>query len=226
VVFGRPCKGALRIFSDVDAAHPGVKQCGTPGDRSEERKLLSSIRHLAQRVRHQPALERYDWLWNAARKPYRALFSVGGCVGVSMGGVTVKMPAEFAAFNWESYEPEAFQEAALWIRDNPNGLILDVGSAVGGFSALALFASETSEVVAFDSDLGSLVAFANMRRGSAYRPCTDLSLTPLPGKTAPWPPPVAKQLASCAKRRCPVILARQNISTSPPRMTRLSRLMR
>lgn len=120
--------------------------------------LLSSLRPLAQRIRHLPVLERCNWLWNAVRAPYSALFNGGGKVKVVMGGVEVQIPTEFAAFNWETYEPETFLHAANWIRENPDGLVLDLGCATGAFSAAALFASETSKVVAFDSDLASLVA--------------------------------------------------------------------
>lgn len=75
-----------------------------------------------------------------------------------MGGVKVQIPAEFAAIYWENYEPEVVRQAVNWIRKNPEGLFLDLGCAVGAFSATALFASKTSTVVAFDSDLSSLVA--------------------------------------------------------------------
>jgi len=120
---------------------------------------LSSIRHFAQRVRHLPILERCDWLWNTVRVPYQTLLDVGGSgVGVLMGGVRVQIPAEFAGGYWENYEPEVFRQAVNWIRANPEGLVLDLGCAVGVFSAAALFASGSSNVVAFDSDLASVVA--------------------------------------------------------------------
>jgi FkbM family methyltransferase len=89
-----------------------------------------------------------------------------------MGGVEVQIPTEFAAFNWETYEPETFLQATNWIRENPNGLVLDLGCATGAFSAAALFASETSTVVAFDSDLASLVAtrrFCKNAKGNRLR---------------------------------------------------------
>jgi FkbM family methyltransferase len=130
------------------------------GDIDSRRgKMLASIRLFATRTRHLPLLDLCDWLWNLLRPPYQALFKAAhGDIAVSMGGVRVRIPGEFAAFYWENYETEAFHQVVGWIRENPQGLVLDVGCADGAFSATALVASETASVVAFDSDLASLAA--------------------------------------------------------------------
>ena len=59
---------------------------------------------------------------------------------------------------WEDYEPEAVAALVGWIRKHPGGQVLDVGSSIGIFSAVALFADDRTDVVAFDSDLNSLAA--------------------------------------------------------------------
>lgn len=69
----------------------------------------------------------------------------------------VRMPAEFTSCaDWESYEPAAIKRASQWLLDHPQGLLLDVGSAIGIYSLLALCASSSTRVIAFDSDLSAL----------------------------------------------------------------------
>jgi FkbM family methyltransferase len=70
----------------------------------------------------------------------------------------VRMPAEFAGGSWEEHEPETVAALSTWVREHPDALVLDIGSSIGVFSAVALFASPRAEVVAFDSDLPSLAA--------------------------------------------------------------------
>src|SRR5580658_10900980 len=96
------------------------------GDIDSRRgKMLASIRLFATRTRHLPLLGQCDWLWNLLRPPYQALFKAAhGDIAVSMGGVRVRIPSEFAAFYWENYETEAFHQVVGWIRENPQGLVL------------------------------------------------------------------------------------------------------
>jgi FkbM family methyltransferase len=72
------------------------------------------------------------------------------------------MPAEFAGGEWEQFEPATIDIFARWVRQHPGGLVLDVGSSLGIFSAVALFADPSVEVVAFDSDLASIAATRRM----------------------------------------------------------------
>lgn len=125
---------------------------------------MRDIRAIAQRVRHLPGLERAEWLWSILRKPYHWLLRRGGSgVKVLVGGSsTVWMPPEFSGSEWELYEPEAVAKYSEWVRCHPGGVVLDVGSSTGIFSAIALFADTTIEVVAFDSDLASLAATRRM----------------------------------------------------------------
>jgi FkbM family methyltransferase len=118
------------------------------------------FRRISQRIRHLPGLEQAEPLWRLLRKPYHRLLNASGRgVKVMVGGTApVWMPAEFAGGSWEKYEPETVAAFAQWLRQNPRALVLDVGSSLGIFSAIALFAGEATEVVAFDSDLASLAA--------------------------------------------------------------------
>jgi FkbM family methyltransferase len=121
---------------------------------------LSNLRRVAQYIRHLPGLDRAEWLWAALRHPYhRVLNSSGQGVEVLVAGTAlVRIPPEFAGATWETFEPEAVAAFADWVRRHPGGMILDVGSSIGIYSAIALFADDEVEVVAFDSDLSSLAA--------------------------------------------------------------------
>jgi FkbM family methyltransferase len=84
-------------------------------------------------------------------------------VKVMVGGVAaVRMPAEFAGGSWERHEPETVSAFVRWVERHPGALILDIGSSIGIFSAVALFADAGAEVVAFDSDLSSLAALRRL----------------------------------------------------------------
>jgi len=109
------------------------------------------------------------------RKPYHRLLNRGGRgVKVMVGGTAaVWIPAEFAGGNWERYEPEAVAIFSAWVHRHPGGLVLDLGSSIGLFSAVALFADPSVEVVAFDSDLSSLAA---ARRICRHAPGSRLRL--------------------------------------------------
>jgi FkbM family methyltransferase len=130
---------------------------------------MSLSLRLARKIRHLPALERSDRLWNALRPGYlRLLNARGRGIAVSIGGsATIRLPAEFVAMDWQNCEPDTVRAAAQWVRNHPGGLFLDIGSYIGVFSAVALFSGHDIEVVAFDSDLASL---ASTYRFCAYAP--------------------------------------------------------
>ncbi|MBD2129890.1 FkbM family methyltransferase [Microcoleus sp. ZQ-A2] len=125
---------------------------------------MSSIRQIAQQIRHNPVLEHAEWLWGFLRKPYHQLLNIGGRgVAVSVGGCcTVYIPPAFCGGYWESYEPETVAALVGWLEKHPTALVLDIGCAIGIFSVVGLFASDQVEVVAFDSDLASLKATERM----------------------------------------------------------------
>jgi FkbM family methyltransferase len=105
-------------------------------------------------------LESLDPFWDVVRTPYKALLNIGGRgVKIIVGGAApVQIPAEFAGFSWEEYEPETVAAFSAWVKHHPGSLVLDVGSSFGVFGVVALFADSNAEVVAFDSDLASLAA--------------------------------------------------------------------
>jgi hypothetical protein len=119
-----------------------------------------AVRRTAQFIRHIPGLDRVEWLWTILRKPYHWVLDLGGHgTKVLVGGTAVVwMPAEFTGGAWESFEPESVAAFTQWLRKNPGGMVLDVGSSLGIYTAIALFNNDTVEVVAFDSDLASLAA--------------------------------------------------------------------
>ncbi len=78
------------------------------------------------------------------------------------GKSEVRMPAEFAGGDWEQFEPETITMFSRWVQCHSGGIVLDVGSSIGIFSAVALFGDTEVEVVAFDSDLASLAAARRM----------------------------------------------------------------
>ncbi|HUC61102.1 MAG TPA: FkbM family methyltransferase [Alphaproteobacteria bacterium] len=91
----------------------------------------------------------------------------GRGVAVRAGGVAeVRIVAAFADIEWEKYEPESFAAFARWLHERPDGLVLDVGSSIGIYSAVALAEGKNAEVVAFDPDIASL---AQMRRKFVHR---------------------------------------------------------
>lgn len=125
---------------------------------------MNRLRQVAQRIRHLPRLQNAERLWGVLRQPYQILLGMGGRgVSVRVGGkAEVSIPAEFAGGSWESHEPEAVATFVSWVRAHPGGIVLDIGSSIGIFSAVALFADPAVDVFAFDPDLPSLAAVHRM----------------------------------------------------------------
>jgi FkbM family methyltransferase len=115
---------------------------------------------VARRVRHLPVFERWHWLRNVVRPLYEYLLDAGGQgVVVHVGGCAlVRLPAMWASYEWERYEPETIRAALTWATGNPGGLFLDIGCSVGIFCAVVRFASPSIDAIGFDSDLASLKA--------------------------------------------------------------------
>jgi len=125
---------------------------------------MSLLRIVAQRIRHLPWLERQELIWDVLRGPYHyAINASGRGARVSLARkIEVRMPAVYTGMEWETYEPESVAATLNWVRAHPNGRFLDIGSALGIFSLLALTAGNDMEVVAFDADLSSLFATKRM----------------------------------------------------------------
>lgn len=130
--------------------------------------MNSAVRYVARRIRHLPGLRNWDGLWDSVRDPYqRFLNARGGADIVVANSVKIRIPGEFAGGDWEDYEPAAVRLAVDWARLHSDGLFLDIGSAVGIFSAVVLFANPATETIAFESDLASL---AQTRRFCRHAP--------------------------------------------------------
>jgi len=130
---------------------------------------MTTLRRAARRVRHLPGIERADGLWRLVRRPYHWVLNAGGKgVRVDVGGIAaVRMPPEFAGGEWERYEPESVAALSTWARNHSSGTVVDIGSSIGIFSAVALFSNATTRVVAIDSDLPSLAASRRLCRHAA-----------------------------------------------------------
>lgn len=118
------------------------------------------FRLVAKRVRHLPIIRNAEGLWSIFRKPYLKLLNAGhkGVPVHITGQIWVRLPAEYTTTAWEDYEPETMTAFVDWLRRHPGGQVLDVGSSVGIFSAVALCTGDDVNVTAFDSDLNSLAA--------------------------------------------------------------------
>lgn len=136
---------------------------------------MPSLLALARHVRHHPRLEGADWLWDRVRGLYHwVLDPFGRGVSLRVGGhCPVRIPADLTALRWEVSEPEEFACLGRWIGRHPDGLIIDIGCAVGIFSAAALFASGQVDVVGIEPDRVSL---AVTRRMTRYAPNRRLRL--------------------------------------------------
>ena len=111
-----------------------------------------SLQALVQRAKRLPLIGRSEF----ARLIYHKLVDIRGAK-VRAGGINLRIPAFFNR-DWQRYEPDTTAVFAEWIRAHPGAMILDIGSAIGIFSAIGLFADKTAEVYAFDADLASVAA--------------------------------------------------------------------
>jgi len=89
---------------------------------------MTSLRRIAQQIRHQPGLERAEWLWSALRRPYHKLLDLRGAgVDIAVGGIAnVRMPTEFVGGAWEQFEPASVAAYWHWLREHPRGIVLDI----------------------------------------------------------------------------------------------------
>lgn len=123
---------------------------------------MSLLLDFARRIRHSPGLRSAEGLWRYLRTPFHRLMDpLGRGVPLELAhGHRIRLPADLTGCvdDWKRYEPESVEWAARWIAAHPDALVLDVGCAIGIFTALALHTADTTDVVAFDADLASLQA--------------------------------------------------------------------
>ena len=79
-------------------------------------------------------------------------------VPLSVGGISVKVPARFARQPWTNYEPPATRRVAEWLKTRPDAATIDIGCSVALYSLLSLSLAPKGEAWAIDSDLVSLQA--------------------------------------------------------------------
>jgi FkbM family methyltransferase len=127
------------------------------------------LRRLAKAIRHHPMLRDADGLWNALRRPYRLALGFGGRgTKVSAGGkVAICVPPDLSYWDLENYEPEGIEALSQWMTRHRGGVFIDIGSALGLYSACAMFLDPASEVIAVDGDIESVAA---TRRFCRYAP--------------------------------------------------------
>lgn len=121
---------------------------------------MTSLLSVARRIRHAPALHSAEWLWRRLRRPFhRLLDPFGRGVRIELAhGHQIRVPADVTGRldGWKSYEPESVDRMARWLATHPDALVLDLGCAIGIFTALALHSSPEIDVIAVDADLASL----------------------------------------------------------------------
>jgi FkbM family methyltransferase len=127
---------------------------------------MPSLVKIARRIRHTPGLDSADAVWDRLRPLYHRLIGARGRgVPTLIGGsASVRLPPEFTGGDWDQYEPESIAATMEWAKSHPGGVVLDIGCSIGIFCVVALFASPTVEVIAFDGDLSSVAAALRLCR--------------------------------------------------------------
>ena len=119
------------------------------------------IINLARRIRHSPALRRAEGLWSLVRPIWNfAVDPLQRGVPVIWAGHIVRVPPQLISTgeDWENYETPSFTRIAKWLKTHPDGLFLDICCSLGAFTTFVLQVSDSSQVIAFDSDTTSLRA--------------------------------------------------------------------
>ncbi len=100
---------------------------------------LSSLRKVAQAVRHAPVLRSATPLWSGLRRPYLWLLNRLGSkqgIRVAIGGADIRIHPDFATQNWESVEVESYGAFAAMLR--AGDVVYDVGAHIGTYTLVAL----------------------------------------------------------------------------------------
>lgn len=74
----------------------------------------------------------------------------------------LRIPPEYAAFDFANYETKSVILFAEWCQAHPAGTVVDVGCSSGFYSAVALSLSKDIKIIAIDSDAASLKAATRM----------------------------------------------------------------
>lgn len=117
-----------------------------------------TLHSLVLKIRHSKYLKKIDFIWNLLRKPYGFIIDPfnKGIPLVINEDTTVRLPLKFYSKNIANYEKEPTKYLTTWIRNNPNSLVIDIGTAIGYISSIALHSSKNVNVIGIDSDIMSL----------------------------------------------------------------------
>lgn len=122
--------------------------------------LIDLFYQTGRRLRRVPLLRRATWFWTAAHLPIYTVLRLGQWpVRQRLArGLVWRIPGFFLRRDWENYEKEAVGVLVDWCRvetARPK-ILLDVGSSVAPYCAIALFADPALEAYAFEPDFESL----------------------------------------------------------------------
>ncbi len=153
------CRGSIKLYNDRPGGCREILKVNgsSAGLHHRHHRTRSTAANLSSDIRGR------QWILKADDH----------AIEVSVGGqIAVKMPARFARYDWQHHQPEAVAAVVQWGRQNPAGVVLDIGRVGGPFefgdcagiySLIALAAGPQIDVVTFDSDLPAsleYVAFA------------------------------------------------------------------
>ncbi len=119
--------------------------------------IASTIRVVAQKIRHTPGLRSCTSVWNLMRLPYARVLRTlarGQGISVRLAGHSLKLDPCFATQNWEATETECYRAFVAELRSGD--VVYDVGAHLGTYAILAAQCSAPSgRVVAYEPMDGS-----------------------------------------------------------------------
>ena len=119
--------------------------------------IASTIRVVAQKIRHAPGLRGCTSVWNLIRHPYfRLLKLLAGSEGISirLAGHHLKLDPCFATQSWEATETESYRAFVSEIHSGD--VVYDVGAQIGTYAILAVQCSAPNgRAVAYEPMDGS-----------------------------------------------------------------------
>jgi len=100
--------------------------------------LISSVRRVAQTLRHAPVLRSFTPMWTLLRAPYLGFmnrFGSASGISVTIGGTKIRLHPDFATQNWETVEYDSYRAFRELLR--PGAVVYDVGAHIGTYTLIA-----------------------------------------------------------------------------------------
>lgn len=114
--------------------------------------MVSLIRRVAQRIRHDPRLSFLDPIWSMLRKPYVTFMRVFGRrrgIAVEIAGSKMRLHPDFCSGNWENIEVESYRAFAANVQTG--SVVFDVGAHIGTYTIIAVQNAGTrGRVIAYE----------------------------------------------------------------------------